>query len=81
MDEVKYSFQHPADFQELYNLYEELGWNKLKLSKEDLEKMCRQRFSAIWNKSLVICSQGKALGKRSRNERYGLHSQARQGLS
>lgn len=21
--------------------------------------MCRQRFSAIWNKSLVICSQGK----------------------
>nr|DAR55698.1 MAG TPA: hypothetical protein [Caudoviricetes sp.] len=22
-----------------------------------VEKMCRQRFSAIWNKSLVICSQ------------------------
>ena len=48
MDEVKYSFQHPADFQELYNLYEELGWNKLKLSKEDLEKMCRQSWFLVY---------------------------------
>lgn len=48
MDEVKYSFQDPADFQELYNLYEELGWNKLKLSKEDLEKMCRQSWFLVY---------------------------------
>ncbi len=48
MDEVKYSFQHPADFQELYNLYEELGWNKLKLSKEDLEKMCKQSWFIVY---------------------------------
>lgn len=48
MDEVKYLFQHPADFQELYNLYEELGWNKLKLSKEDLEKMCRQSWFIVY---------------------------------
>jgi hypothetical protein len=29
-----------------------------------VEELCRQRFLAIWNKSLVICSQGKALGKK-----------------
>ena len=48
MNELKYSSKHPNDFQELYNLYEKLDWNKLSLSKEDLEKMCRQSWTVVY---------------------------------
>ena len=38
--------QPPGYFKELLNLNESLGWNSLKLTVNDLERMCKQSWYA-----------------------------------
>jgi hypothetical protein len=39
---IDYMIQPPGNSEELLNLYESLGWNLLKLTVNDLERMCKQ---------------------------------------
>ncbi len=39
---ISYTIEHPTDFNGLLALYESLGWNALKLTVNDLERMCKQ---------------------------------------
>lgn len=45
---IDYTLKPPGDFEELRNLYELLGWNSLKLSANDLERMCNQSWYAVY---------------------------------
>ena len=40
--------QPPGNSEELLNLYESLGWNSLKLTVNDLERMCKQSWYAVY---------------------------------
>ncbi|MDA2338618.1 GNAT family N-acetyltransferase [Bacillus cereus] len=53
---IRYTSEHPTDFNGLLFLYESLGWNSLKLTVNELERMCKQSWYAIYvfdDKSLV----------------------------
>ncbi len=45
---IDYTIQPPENFEELIKLYEALGWNSLKLSANDLERMCKQSWYAVY---------------------------------
>ena len=45
---IDYTTYPPGDFEELLNLYELLGWNSLKLTVDDLERMCTQSWYALY---------------------------------
>ncbi|WLR51126.1 GNAT family N-acetyltransferase [Bacillus tianshenii] len=45
---ITYSMNGPDNFAELETVYEALGWNSLKLTSSDLEKMCKQSWYAIY---------------------------------
>ncbi|MGG0302231.1 GNAT family N-acetyltransferase [Bacillus albus] len=45
---IRYTSEHPIDFNELLALYESLGWNSLKLKVNELEQMCKQSWYAIY---------------------------------
>ncbi|HDR7355298.1 Ribosomal-protein-alanine acetyltransferase [Bacillus cereus] len=66
---IKYTMEHPTDFNELLVLYESLGWNSLQLTVNELEQMCKQSWYAIYafdDKKLVgmgrIISDGVITG-------------------
>ena len=40
--------EHPTDFNGLLSLYESLGWNSFKLTVNELERMCKQSWYAIY---------------------------------
>jgi len=45
---IGYTTQPPRNFGQLLNLYESLGWNSLKLTVNDLERMCKQSWYAVY---------------------------------
>ena len=45
---IIYTTKQPESFKQLLKLYEALGWNSLNLSENDLEKMCKQSWYAIY---------------------------------
>lgn len=45
---IKYTTEPPINFDQLLTLYESLGWNSLKLTSNDLERMCNQSWYAIY---------------------------------
>lgn len=45
---IRYTSEHPTDFNGLLTLYESLGWNSLKLTVNELEQMCKQSWYAIY---------------------------------
>ncbi|MDY0850664.1 GNAT family N-acetyltransferase [Bacillus thuringiensis] len=45
---IRYTSEHPKDFNGLLSLYESLGWNSLKLTVNELERMCKQSWYAIY---------------------------------
>ncbi|MCU4978540.1 GNAT family N-acetyltransferase [Bacillus cereus] len=45
---IRYTSEHPIDFNGLLSLYESLGWNSLKLTVNELEQMCKQSWYAIY---------------------------------
>ncbi|CAM3933860.1 GNAT family N-acetyltransferase [Bacillus cereus] len=45
---ISYTIEHPTDFNGLLALYESLGWNSLKLTVNELERMCKQSWYAIY---------------------------------
>ncbi|KAB2441561.1 GNAT family N-acetyltransferase [Bacillus luti] len=45
---ISYTIEHPTDFNGLLSLYESLGWNSLKLTVNELERMCKQSWYAIY---------------------------------
>ncbi|MCU5463390.1 MULTISPECIES: GNAT family N-acetyltransferase [Bacillus cereus group] len=45
---IRYTSEHPTDFNGLLTLYEFLGWNSLKLTVNELEQMCKQSWYAIY---------------------------------
>ncbi|HDX9711278.1 TPA: GNAT family N-acetyltransferase [Bacillus cereus] len=45
---IRYTSKHPTDFNGLLSLYESLGWNSLKLTVNELERMCKQSWYAIY---------------------------------
>ena len=45
---IRYISEHPTDFNGLLSLYESLGWNSLKLTVNELERMCKQSWYAIY---------------------------------
>lgn len=45
---IDYTTQPPGNFEELLNLYDSLGWNSLKLTVNDLERMCKQSWYAVY---------------------------------
>ncbi|WP_242214836.1 GNAT family N-acetyltransferase [Bacillus cereus group sp. BfR-BA-01383] len=45
---IRYTIEHPTDFNELLALYESLGWNSLKLTVNELEQMCKQSWYVIY---------------------------------
>ncbi|MEH7380937.1 GNAT family N-acetyltransferase [Bacillus sp. JJ1533] len=47
-NKIKYTIHPPESFEELLRLYEALGWNSLKLSANDVEKMCKQSWYAVY---------------------------------
>ncbi|WP_416241317.1 GNAT family N-acetyltransferase [Bacillus mobilis] len=66
---INYTMEHPTDFNELLALYESLGWNSLQLTVNELEKMCKQSWYAMYafdDKKLVgmgrIISDGVITG-------------------
>ncbi|HDR6313087.1 TPA: GNAT family N-acetyltransferase [Bacillus cereus] len=66
---INFSIEHPTDFKGLLALYESLGWNSLKLTVNELEKMSKQSWYAIYafdDKKLVgmgrIISDGVITG-------------------
>ncbi|OIK14272.1 GNAT family N-acetyltransferase [Bacillus sp. MUM 116] len=48
MKKIDYTAEAPGNFEELLNLYESLGWNSLKLTVNDLERMCKQSWYAVY---------------------------------
>ncbi|MFV1006389.1 GNAT family N-acetyltransferase [Bacillus cereus] len=45
---IRYISEHPTDFNGLLSLYESLGWNSFKLTVNELERMCKQSWYAIY---------------------------------
>ncbi|OUB33166.1 GNAT family N-acetyltransferase [Bacillus thuringiensis serovar yunnanensis] len=45
---IRYTSEYPTDFNGLLSLYESLGWNSLKLTVNELERMCKQSWYAIY---------------------------------
>ncbi|MGM1047238.1 MAG: GNAT family N-acetyltransferase [Bacillota bacterium] len=45
---IFYTIEPPNNFEQLLTLYESLGWNSLKLTVNDLERMCNQSWYAIY---------------------------------
>ena len=45
---IRYTSEHPTNFNGLLSLYESLGWNSLKLKVNELERMCKQSWYAIY---------------------------------
>ncbi|MCC2447638.1 GNAT family N-acetyltransferase [Bacillus cereus] len=45
---IRYTREHPTDFNGLLSLYESLEWNSLKLTVNELERMCKQSWYAIY---------------------------------
>lgn len=45
---INYTAQPPEDFQLVQTLYESLGWNSLNLTVEELERMCKQSWYAVY---------------------------------
>ncbi|HDR4684480.1 GNAT family N-acetyltransferase [Bacillus cereus] len=45
---IRYTSEHPTDFNGLLSLYESLGWNSFKLTVNELERMCKQSWYAIY---------------------------------
>lgn len=45
---IRYTSEHPTNFNGLLSLYESLGWNSLKLTVNELERMCKQSWYAIY---------------------------------
>ena len=45
---INYTTEPPINFDQLLTLYESLGWNSLKLTSNDLERMCNQSWYAIY---------------------------------
>ncbi|KOO50204.1 GNAT family N-acetyltransferase [Viridibacillus arvi] len=45
---INYTTEPPNNFDQLLTLYESLGWNSLKLTSNDLERMCNQSWYAIY---------------------------------
>jgi ribosomal protein S18 acetylase RimI-like enzyme len=48
MEKIVYTIQPPNNFEGLLKIYESLGWNSLKLTINDLEKMCKQSWYAVY---------------------------------
>ncbi|MDA2635980.1 GNAT family N-acetyltransferase [Bacillus cereus] len=45
---IRYTSEQPTDFNRLLSLYESLEWNSLKLTVNELERMCKQSWYAIY---------------------------------
>ncbi|PFB57415.1 GNAT family N-acetyltransferase [Bacillus cereus] len=45
---IRYTSEHPIDFNGLLSLYESLGWNSLKLTVNELKRMCKQSWYVIY---------------------------------
>ena len=45
---INYTIEPPNNFEQLLTLYESLGWNSLKLTSNDLARMCNQSWYAIY---------------------------------
>jgi|SRR5690625_7687133 len=45
---IHYTTEPPENFKKLHTLYESLEWNSLKLTVNDLEKMCNQSWYTIY---------------------------------
>ncbi|MDA1567772.1 GNAT family N-acetyltransferase [Bacillus cereus] len=45
---IRYTSEQPTDFNGLLSLYESLKWNSLKLTVNELERMCKQSWYAIY---------------------------------
>ncbi|PGW52287.1 GNAT family N-acetyltransferase [Bacillus thuringiensis] len=45
---IRYTSEQPTDFNGLLSLYESLEWNSLKLTVNELERMCKQSWYAIY---------------------------------
>lgn len=45
---IVYTTQSPKKFEQVHALYESLGWNSLRLTTRDLEKMCNQSWYALY---------------------------------
>ncbi len=48
MNEIEYTSQHPESYQELFVIYEQLGWGGIGLSELQLEQMCKQSWHAVY---------------------------------
>ena len=48
MGDIQYTLEPPEDFLQLQTLYDSLGWNSLKLTVHELERMCNQSWYAIY---------------------------------
>ncbi|WP_163103035.1 GNAT family N-acetyltransferase [Peribacillus alkalitolerans] len=47
-NKIDYTIKPPENFKGLLTLYDELGWNSLKLTINDLEQMCNQSWYVIY---------------------------------
>ncbi len=68
---IRYTSEHPTDFNGLLALYESLGWNSLKLTVDELEQMCEQSWYAIYafdDKKLV--GMGRIISDWCNNRHY-----------
>lgn len=45
---IDYTIHPPENFEELLEIYELLGWNSLKLTVNDLERMCKQSWYTVY---------------------------------
>lgn len=53
---IHYTTKPPGNFEQLAIIFDILGWNSLNLSADDLEKMCKQSWYAVYafdNEKLV----------------------------
>lgn len=47
-NKILYTSEPPLDFGQLVELYEALNWNSLNLTAEEMERMCRQSWFAVY---------------------------------
>jgi GNAT superfamily N-acetyltransferase len=45
---IVYKTEPPMDFHQLVKIYDELGWNSIKLTVNELEQMCKQSWYAVY---------------------------------
>ncbi|ADK04996.1 acetyltransferase, GNAT family [Bacillus cereus biovar anthracis str. CI] len=68
---ISYTIEHPTDFNELLALYESLGWNSLKLTVNELERMCKQSWYAIYAfREQQLIGMGRVISEGSNNRHY-----------